>query len=320
MARKNPFANLADDGRPPAPPADYTMRGASRSMLGSIGEIADRANRLVEGETIVDLDPALIDASFVQDRLATDDADFQELVEAIQERGQDSPILVRPHPSKAGRYMAVFGHRRIRAAILLERKVRAVVKDLKERDHVIAQGQENSARANLSFIERALFAANLARLNYDDDSATILAALSIDRATLSKMISVTAMPAEILKAIGPAKGIGRDRWYELSRLLENPATHKPVREKTAEQGFADLPSDDRFHVVVASAKAPRARVAAKSRSWAPKDNTLSAVTTTDGKRFTLALKARGKDAHAFGQYLTERLDEFYAAFRNKGDA
>ena len=65
---------------------------------------------------------------------------------------------------------------------------------MKDHEHVIAQGQENSARANLSFIEKAIFAANLARLHYDEDNTVILTALSIDRTTLSKMLSVAALP------------------------------------------------------------------------------------------------------------------------------
>lgn len=323
MARKNPFANLVDEDKGSVAPApvDYTMRGASRSILNSIDEMADRANKLIEGETVIELEPDTVDASFVQDRLAIDDTEFNELLEAIRERGQDSPILVRPHPSKSGRYMVVFGHRRLRAASLLGRKVRVVVKEMKDRDHVIAQGQENSARANLSFIEKAFFAANLARLNYDEDSATVLTALSIDRATLSKMLSVTGLPADILRAVGPAKGIGRDRWYELKILLENTANHNVARAAIGRDEFAQLTSDERFQALVAAlktAKAPaRSRQYARSQSWAPPDGSLSAVISAEGKRFTLALKARGKDAQAFGDYLSGRLDNLYEAFRQE---
>ena len=83
--------------------AGYATRGASRSMLSSIGELAAqaaKAERLLEGETVVDLDPSLIDGSFVSDRMEDDDEAFAELAAAIRERGQDSPILVRPHPDE----------------------------------------------------------------------------------------------------------------------------------------------------------------------------------------------------------------------------
>ena len=92
------------------------MKGASRSLLSSFDEIASRADKLVEGETIVEIDPDSVDDFFVRDRFAADDEEFSDLLHAIRERGQDLPILVRPHPSKTGRYMVVFGHRRVRAA------------------------------------------------------------------------------------------------------------------------------------------------------------------------------------------------------------
>src|SRR5690242_10689411 len=110
MARKNPFANLMDEKPVDNGVAlDYTVKGASRSIISSIDELAERADRLLEGETMVELDPELVDASFVRDRLEEDPQEFADLLAAIRERGQDTPILVRPHPQTSGRYMVVFG-------------------------------------------------------------------------------------------------------------------------------------------------------------------------------------------------------------------
>ncbi|MFZ0678842.1 MAG: plasmid partitioning protein RepB C-terminal domain-containing protein [Candidatus Binatus sp.] len=195
---------------------------------------------------------------------------------------------------------------------------------MKDQEHVIAQGQENSARANLSFIEKALFAARIARLNYDEDNATILTALAIDRATLSKMLSVAALPSEVLKAIGPAKGIGRDRWYELKLMLERSASLDRALSVIGDNEFSDLPSDDRFNALVSRVKAAKSSVRGhprlSKRNWAPEDGSLAAEMTSDGKRFTLALKARGADAKAFGEYLSENLAQFYEAFRQENTA
>ena len=321
MARKNPFANLQDESktRDNRPTLDYAMMGASRSILSSIDEMAARADKLAEGETIIELDPEIVDVSFIQDRLAPNDQEFSELVEAIRERGQDSPILVRPHPSRVGRYMVVFGHRRLMAAKLLGRTVRSIVKEMGDQQHAIAQGQENAARANLSFIEKVFFAANLARLNYDSDNATILAALAIDRTTLSKLLAVAGLPAEILQAIGPAKAIGRDRWYELKLLLENPVGLATAKRLIAEEGFASLFSDERFNTLVARIKLGKssatARASAQKRNWMPDDGLLAAEITADGKKFTLAMKSRGSDAKAFGEYLSANLVQLYEAFR-----
>ncbi|WP_438754855.1 plasmid partitioning protein RepB [Pararhizobium sp. O133] len=322
MARKNPFMNVMSQDAPDNSKVilEYTNKGASKSLIHSLDEMAAQADRFLEGQAVVELDPAIIDGSFVRDRLEDDQEDFAELLAAIRDRGQDTPILVRPHPSAAGRYMVVFGHRRLQAAKALERKVRAVVKDLKDSDHLVAQGQENSARANLSFLEKAMFAAEISRRQLDGDNAIVLSALSIDRATLSKMLAVATIPREILDAVGVARGIGRDRWYELKNLLERPST---LEEGTAYVQTGDFKSkvgDDRFNTLLAFVKAvgKRARPkTARTRKWASEDQFVSADIKADGKTYTLALKA--KDATGFGDFVAESLGDLYCAYRNKLD-
>src|SRR5215212_2439863 len=85
-----------------APVADRVSSGAVRAMglsLGRIGEDAARAEaleqQLARGELVLDLDPSLVEPSFVEDRLArTADAEFRHLVGSISTAGQQAPILV----------------------------------------------------------------------------------------------------------------------------------------------------------------------------------------------------------------------------------
>jgi ParB family chromosome partitioning protein len=175
MARKDIFGSVMGPATTIADAQDvssYAVRGASRSIIQSFEELSK--------SSVVDLDPGLVDTSFVSDRMDDDDEAFQELLTAIRERGQDSPILVRPHPEISGRFQTVFGHRRVRVARQLERPVRAVVKKMDDRDHVIAQGQENAARADLSFIERTLFADRILKRGHSPD--TVKSALALDDA------------------------------------------------------------------------------------------------------------------------------------------
>lgn len=323
MARKNPFANLMDDNRPDNGVAlDYPIKGASRSIISTIDELAERADKMLEGQTVVELDPAVIDGSFVRDRLEEDPQALSELIAAIRDQGQNSPILLRPHPVDSGRYMVVFGHRRLKVAQALGRTVRAIVKSMADRDHVIAQGQENSARADLSFIEKAVFARKLTVLNYDSDSATVMAALSVDRATLSKMLSVANMPDDVLAAIGGARSPGRDRWYALKMLLEKPANLDFLRAVLKKTDLTGLTGDARFALVIDALtrrKPVRLAHALKRSKWAPHGRAVSIEIHTNGKDYTLALKAR--DAVGFGEFIAASLDELYADYRqqqNKG--
>lgn len=338
MSRKNLLSSLTDrkltavNSAPVAensvtamPPAleRNRSRGAFGAITRSIDELAEKAQaakefeaRLLEGETVVDLDPDIIDVSFVADRMDDDKEGFEELVEAIRQRGQDSPILVRPHPGVGGRYMTVFGHRRTRAAKFLGRPVRAVVKDLGDKDHVIAQGQENSARADLSFIEKAVFASNLERNRYDRD--VIMAALSVDKTVVSKMISITKdIPDEIIKAVGSAKNSGRDRWYDLAKKIRVGGVS--ARELIGSPDFKAATSDDRLEILARHLSATSAgkettlTQKASTKSWVPDDKSISVTLKRTAKKATVTLESA--DGPLFAEFIAGQLDDLYKAFR-----
>ncbi|MBX4896900.1 plasmid partitioning protein RepB [Rhizobium bangladeshense] len=324
MARKNLLEGLAEMPDENAGAPSYPMRGAGRSLVRSLDELAKQAEKFLEGEAVVDLDPDLVEASFVKDRLSEDDEDFHALVEAIRARGQDTPILVRPHARIEGRYQVVFGHRRLRAARELGRNVRAVVKTMDDRTHVIAQGQENSARANLTFIERALFARRLEELGYDRE--VISAALAANAASVSKMMSVMDRIAqEVIQAIGPAPGVGRERWVELSLLAGRPANAASIAKVLQDDSFHQLASDKRFEALYAAlnktARPVKKTVTARKVTWQPRDKAVKAEMSNDGKAFSLSMKA--KNAGRFGEFLSSRLDALYDQFLaeegNQGD-
>lgn len=325
MARKNPFENLlesADEGAAQLGP-EFVSRGASKSISNTLDELADKADMLLEGETIVELDPKSIDPSFLRDRIEEDLDEFEKLKTAIKNEGQNSPILVRPHPKLDGRYMVVFGARRRKVAEELGIQVRAVVKEISDRDHVVAQGQENAARANLSFIERALLASSVAAQNYDDNNTTVLSALSIDKATLSKMLSVANIPKPVLDALGAAKSVGRDRWYELKILLDRPSNAKKALAFIQDVDFVDLSSDMKFDKLLAALKQGKKitkSITPKPKRWTPKDKGLEVNLTARGKNFTIAVKASDQSAVEFGDYISENLETIYKEFREKKNA
>ncbi len=326
MARKNIFESVMRD-EPAAEQASQSVEnvsrrfGAAKSLSASIDELAKQAAQKLDGEAIIELDPANLDVSFVADRLPeTDDEEYRELLEAIRERGQDSPILVRPHPETSDRYMIVFGHRRARVARELGIKVKAVIKPLADLEHILSQGQENSARANLSFIERVFFAARLEALGFEREA--IQAALTVDYQTLSKMLTIPkAIPEHILLAIGPAKGIGRDRWLELRKLIEIPGRKDAAEELLVTSAFENASSVDRFEQLYGylkggKQKKPVTKAALRpGTSWTASDKTVSAVIKQNGKSATLALSAA--NGPRFADWLSRNLDELYASFQSE---
>lgn len=233
---------------------------ASRSPVGALGQSLDELQersrnaaaieqKLAQGQVVLDLDPASVEPSFVQDRMEEDDAEFQSFVDAIEEEGQQTPILVRPHPDKKGVYQVAFGHRRRRAALKLGRPVRAIVREMTDRELVVAQGQENNERQNLSFIERARFAQRLSQTFPRD---VILSALAVYKSDLSNMLSVVnAVPDELINAIGPAHGIGLRRWLQLSAKLSSTAQRKKAKDLAESAAFKQMPSKNRFEALLA---------------------------------------------------------------------
>lgn len=321
MARKDLLKNVlgaqteapVDGGR-----STYAMRGASKSMKVSIDSLAENSRRLLEGETIAEIDPGVIDASFVNDRLSGDDEAFEDLKASIAAGQQDTPVLLRPHPEVEGRYMIVFGHRRVRVARALGRAVRAVVKPMDDVTHILAQGQENTARADLSFIEKALFAANL--LDHGQPKDVIEQALTIDGTLLSRMLSVAqVIPRHIIEAIGPAKLIGRDRWEDLKKLIAVQGNDVIADQVVGADGFTEIDSDTRFEMlhskVAETGRAPTrraAKAAPKKRTWTANQGKIKGVIGRTGKAYNISLTS--KDSAAFGTFLSENLDRLYADF------
>lgn len=298
--------------------SEYAKRGASRSMMLSLDEMAENSMRILEGETVVSIDPTLLEGSFIADRVGDDDDDYRLLLEAIRQAGQSSPILVRPHPDDTGRYMIVYGHRRARVARELGINVRAIIKPLEDIAHIIAQGQENTARANLTFIEKSLFAKKLSNSGMTKD--TIRAALTVDDTLLSRMLAVVEnVPVTVLEAVGSAKGVGRDRWEELKKLVILPLKAKEAIEFVGGDEFTNSTPENRFDVLLShlnKGKKPKQLASkAAARTWALADNTVSVSTKGSGKTFTLALKS--KDASRFGTYVSEQLEQLYREFRQR---
>ena len=304
------------------PPAQERNRGrgAFGAITKSIDELAERAEaakqieaQLLEGLAVVELDTDLVDSSFIIDRLGTDADALSELIQAVEERGQDTPILVRPHPDKAGRFMVVFGHRRLAAARALSRPVRAVVKDISNRDHVIAQGQENSARSNLSYVEKAMFAANLLAQGYDRE--VIMTALSTDKASVSKFLSVVNdIPAEIIQSVGAAKNSGRDPWYRLAMLLREPENRARAEAIISSDRFSTSDSDQRLALLLAIGgnKKVKSEGANPSIRWMSANKDLSATVKKTAKGATIALS--NAEGGAFAQWISENLPELYTSF------
>jgi len=328
MARKNLLKGLMeapgpDAARPvgtPETPALVTKTarpgGPARGAIGAVSQtIAD-----LKARAVIDLDPHLITAGGLPDRLE-DEAEADALLRrSIAEHGQQVPVLVRPHPEEEGRFQVVYGRRRVLAARDLGIPVKAMVRRLDDTALVLAQGQENSARRNLSFIERAHFARELAGAGYD--RAVIADALSIDRSEISRLLSVAErIPTGVLYAIGAAPSIGRARWLAFADLMEKTG----YTEAEAVLLAHGPTSDARFEALVKAMSLPerRAREAAEARARRRRPVTRT-LTAADGSKLGQAkidpdktvLRLPAEDG--FADWLVANLAELHRRWQSGG--
>lgn len=310
--------------QPPALSADNVAdrrvaAGAVRSMKDTFSDI-ERENealrgRLAGAEQVVEIDAGLIDPSPFADRFAQDDEAFAALKQSIAARGQEIPVLLRPSPLADGRWQTAYGHRRVRAARELGRPVRAIVRALDDDALVLAQGLENAAREDLSFIERAFFALRLETAGRP--RAVIQEALAIDRAEASKLIAVAnVVPYELARGIGKAPRIGRGRWQAFAEALRDRAVLRRVMTAATAPGFAALDSDARFARAFAAARRPAATAASRA-AMDIRDSAGRSLAEVSARGRAVKVRLAGAGGEAFAAFLAARLpglfEEFHAA-------
>lgn len=338
MGRKN----LLDGLMPTTPTAeDVTPAGKAptreanrqRGAVGAVGRsIAD-----LRARAVVDLDPHTIEEDGPHDRLEEDPEEEARLVASIREHGQQVPVLVRPHPEKADRWRIVYGRRRVLAAREIGVAVKALVRDLDDRAAVLAQGQENTHRRDLSFIEKANFARQLRDLGYERPA--IAEAVNVDKTLLSRFLSVAdRVPVAVIEAIGAAPSIGRERWLALADLCAaaawEPSTMVALAVEetgTQEEGEGPprsiTPSDARFEALFRALSRPTLADTSRAPSSSAKplrhaSGRREVVTSAEGVRLgtvkrgvrtvSLTLETEGQDgSRPFADWLLAELPELH---------
>lgn len=292
--------------------------GALQSMNEAITGLSHEADELrkalADGQNIVEIDTHLVDASFVKDRL--DDyagADFEALVSSIQDNGQVVPVLLRPNPDQSGRYQVAYGHRRVAALKQLGKKVKAFVRELSDDELIIAQGNENLERKDLTFIEKALFARRLE--DRGTSRAVIMATFGTSsRGVLSEMIALARkLPEELIQAIGAAPGIGRPKWDAMAAMLaQNPNAYEATLGSAV---FQKLNSTERFDAVFAGLKQTGSTSSSTSaKSWQSDDSQLRAIAKSKAK--TYAVEFTEPQGKAFGAWITENMNRLYEEYKS----
>ncbi len=307
MARKDLLKGLLEPSAERAPEVKSAMPPPrmTKGAIGAVGQsIADLRSR-----SIVEVPAELIDHAGLKDRLDEDAEGIAALAESIRVYGQQVPVLLRHSPNYEGRYEVVYGRRRVAALKLAGLPVKAMLRDLTDRDLMIAQGQENAARKDLSFIEKANFARQMR--DHGFDRAVICDALAIDKTVVSRMLTVAdAIPLPLLQAIGAAPSVGRERWLALAERIAGRQVGDLVP-------LAQGPDSDARFEAVFRATAPERSPPPEPPALRGADGATLGQVTRSGDRTVLSLTR--KAAGGFDVWLLDRMEDLHREYlRTRG--
>ncbi len=259
---------------------------------------------------IREIDCDLIDDWGPKDRLdgftavnSDDDTDgLEALKDSISEAGQQVPILVRKSP-KPGRFEVIYGRRRLRACRELGRKVRANVQEMDDATALLAKGLENAARRNLSFYEKARFAAVIRAAGHN--GKTVQQVLGLTKSGVSHLSKVSEnVPDEVGDAIGPAPKAGRPKWTALAEAFGAKKITSTAAQSYLKKHGADMTSDARLDALLSEIARRGARPRA-THETTPVDGV-----TVKSSRSSIAvtIKRTGQGA-AFANWLDAHIDD-----------
>lgn len=216
MVKKALFENLMSslDEEDDAPAPKSVPAASSKSPIQAIRRSLQDHGK----NTIHDIPADLIDQSDVSDRLLLDGID--DLAKSIQEEGQLVPAMVRPHPEQPGRYIIIYGRRRLAAVKKLGLPLRVIISDIDAKKSLFHQVMENAWREDLTWIESALLAKMLEE-HQGFPREEICRALNANPSLLSRYSSVlNRVDKRIIKHIGPSRGHGRKPWGDLAEIVQ----------------------------------------------------------------------------------------------------
>ncbi|MBN9888145.1 ParB/RepB/Spo0J family partition protein [Salipiger abyssi] len=255
-----------------------------------------------------------IQDSRIRDRIDVNE-DLDSLIDSIRENGQQIPILVRIVQGAEKTYEIVVGRRRLAATRRLGLpRIKAFVSKMDDREAFVAQGIENSARLETSYIERARAAAQGLEAGYEQKD--IAEFLNVSRTLINFMVkSYQSLGEELVLAIGPARGVGRRNW---DKLISEMGRHG-ISQKQA-LGLIDPESGDsveRFHALLKAVQSDRVRKAPSPAPAATRRDYLGGSVSTLRKPQQLVVKTSKAAPPDLLDQLGEQIDAMIAALEKK---
>lgn len=152
-----------------------------------------------------------------------------EEIESFRTHGQLLPVLARPLRGDPNHdYELIFGARRLFVARYTNSQLKLEVRDLRDREALIAMDIENRHRKDISPYERGMSYARWLRRGLFESQDDIARALAVSASQVSRLLKLAHLPSVVVDAFGSATEI-RESWgLKLSEALEEPAHRQAI--------------------------------------------------------------------------------------------
>ena len=170
-----------------------------RGLAALLGDVALQAPVPLGSVRQVALDQ--LDPNPFQPRSTIDPAALDELAQSIRARGILQPLLVRPHPTRPGRFQIIAGERRWRAAGAAGvHEVPTLVREMADTDAAAIALVENLQRQDLSAIDEAEgYERLISQFGLNQES--VGRSIGKSRSHVSNMLRLLNLPTPVKEAL-----------------------------------------------------------------------------------------------------------------------
>jgi ParB family chromosome partitioning protein len=150
-------------------------------------------------------------------------------IASFEKHGQLIPVLGRKLRGNSGYDVElIYGARRLFVARHLNVPLIVELRDISDRDGIIAMDLENRLRQDVSAYERGVSYDRWLREGYFESQDEIARSLQVSPAQVSRLLKLARLPAAVLEAFGNATEICEVWGAELAGLLNDPETERRV--------------------------------------------------------------------------------------------
>jgi ParB family chromosome partitioning protein len=189
-------------------------------------------------------------------------------IKSIQAHGQLLPALGRPLSGDQDYDVElIYGARRLFVARHLKQKLLIEVREMTDREAIIAMDAENRHRTDISPYERGLSYRRWLSSGYFGSQGEIARELNVPPCRISRLLKLAQLPAVIVSAFGNAANIREEWGLELADVLEDPQNRASAirAARTIAARPHDLPRPREVFKHLLTAAGCRTKLKARSR-------------------------------------------------------